>query len=62
MVNSSKPIGLTDRVRLLTSVMVVSPAAEAAGKSGRVILQIKQHVGMLQPCTAFLRQCEEHEA
>lgn len=50
--NSSKPIGLADRVRLLTSVMVVGPAAVAAGKSGRVILQIKQHDDMLHPYRA----------
>ena len=52
--NSSKPMGLADRLRLLTSFMVVSPAAAAAGKSGRVILQINQHVDMLQPYIACL--------
>ena len=50
--NSSKPMGLADRLRLLTSFMVVSPAAVAVGKSGRVILQMKQHVVMLQPHSA----------
>lgn len=44
IVNSSNPIGLADRTRLLTSVMLAGPADAAAGRSGSVILQISQNV------------------
>lgn len=47
MVNSSKPMGFAERMRLLTAVMLVSPPAVAAATSGRVILQVNQHVSKL---------------